>query len=135
MAKGQIKQKQATINQKNFEGMCYVQCTKEEICAILDIGEETLSRWCRDTYGMNFENTYKKYSQGGKMSLRRNMFRQSEHNPTMAIWLSKQHLGMRDSFPDEVNYTEINKGIQNIANLINNPVKERKEDEIEEDNE
>lgn len=135
MAKGQIKQKQATINQKNFEGMCYVQCTKEEICAILDVSDETLTRWCKDTYGMNFEGAFKKFSQGGKMSLRRNMFRQSEHNPTMAIWLSKQHLGMRDSFPDEVNYTEINKGIQNIANLINNPVKERKEDEIEEGNE
>jgi hypothetical protein len=37
--------------------------------------------------------------------------------------------------PVFVNADEINKGIQNIANLINNPVKERKEDEIEEDNE
>lgn len=28
----------------------------------------------------------------------------------------------------KMDYTEINKGIQNIANLINNPIKERKED-------
>lgn len=33
--------------------------------------------------------------------------------------------------PVFVNADEINKGIQNIANLINNPVKERKEDEID----
>lgn len=31
----------------------------------------------------------------------------------------------------KMDFTEINKGIQNIANLINNPVKERKEDEID----
>ena len=131
MAKGQKKQKQDTINQTNFEGMCNVQCTKEEICAILDVGDETLTRWCKATYGLNFEGAYKKFSQGGKMSLRRNMFKQAEKNPTMAIWLSKQHLGMRDSFPDEVNYTEVNKGIMNIANLINNPFKNRTENDIE----
>jgi hypothetical protein len=49
----------------------------------------------------------------------------------MAIWLGKQYLGQRDSFPDEVNYTEINKSIQNIASLINNPVKQRKEADID----
>ncbi len=31
----------------------------------------------------------------------------------------------------KMDFAEINKGIQNIANLINNPVKERKEDEID----
>ena len=29
------------------------------------------------------------------------MFRQAEKNPTMAIWLSKQHLGMRDNIEVE----------------------------------
>lgn len=124
MAKGQIKQKQATINQKQFEGMCYVQCTKEEMCAILDVGEETLSRWCRENYGMNFENAYKKYSQGGKMSLRRNMFRQAEHNATMAIWLSKQHLGMKDVVENQnIDMSKVDKlldSLENMADYVNN---------------
>lgn len=132
MAKGQIKQKQATINQSTFEGLCAIQCTKEEIYNIFNVSDTTLTRWCEETYGENFEGVYKKFSSTGKMSLRRNMFRQAEKNPTMAIWLSKQHLGMRDSFPDEVNYTEVNKGIMNIANLLNNPVKNRTEKSIEE---
>ncbi len=101
MAKGQIKQKQATINQRQFEGMCTIQCTKEEICNIFDVSDKTLTRWCEETYGLNFDGAYKKYSTGGKMSLRRNMFRQAEKNPTMAIWLSKQHLGMKDNIEVE----------------------------------
>lgn len=132
MAKGQKKQKQDTINAINFEGMCFIQCTKEEICNIFKVSDDTLTRWCKNEYGLNFEEAYKKFSSGGKMSLRRNMFKQAEKNPTMAIWLSKQHLGMRDSFPDEVNYTEVNRGIANIANLINNPVKNRTEKDVEE---
>lgn len=131
MAKGQIKQKQATINQSTFENLCAIQCTKEEISSVLNISEDTLERWCKETYNQNFAVVFAEKKQVGKMSLRRTQWRLAEKNPTMSIWLGKQYLGQRDSFPDEVNYTEINKGIQNIANLINNPVKERKEDEID----
>lgn len=131
MAKGQIKQKQATINRSTFENLCAIQCTKEEISSVLNISEDTLERWCKETYNQNFAVVFAEKKQVGKMSLRRTQWRLAEKNPTMSIWLGKQYLGQRDSFPDEVNYTEINKGIQNIANLINNPVKERKEDEIE----
>lgn len=97
MAEGQIKQKQATISKSSFEEMCNIQCTKEEICTILNVSDTTLTRWCKETYGDNFEGVYKKYSSGGKMSLRRTMFKQAEKNPTIAIWLSKQHLGMKDN--------------------------------------
>ena len=131
MAKGQIKQKQATINQSQFESLCAIQCTREEICAVLNVDDNTLIDWCKNTYGCDFRTIFAEKKQVGKMSLRRTQWRLAEKNPTMSIWLGKQYLGQRDSFPDEVNYTEINKGIQNIANLINNPVKERKEDEIE----
>lgn len=133
MAKGQIKQKQATIKQSTFEGLCAIQCTKEEICGVLGVSDKTLDEWCRTNYGENFSVIFAQKRQVGKMSLRRNMFRQAEKNPTMAIWLSKQHLGMRDSFPDEVNYTEVNKGIMNIASLINNPVKNRTEKDVEDE--
>lgn len=131
MAKGQKKQAQEKIDKELFEKFCAIQCTEEEIAGMFDVSVDTLERWCKNTYEQNFAEIYKIKSSKGKMSLRRNMFRQAEKNPTMAIWLSKQHLGMRDSFPDEVNYTEVNKGIMNIANLINNPVKNRTEKDIE----
>lgn len=101
MAKGQIKQKQATINQDIFEKLCAIQCTRDEVCAVLKISYSTLLRWCNETYGTDFETIYAEKKQVGKMSLRRTMFRQAEKNPTMAIWLSKQHLGMRDNIEVE----------------------------------
>ena len=101
MAKGQIKQKQATISQSTFESLCAIQCTKEEICAVLRVSDKTLDRWCETTYGKYFSEIFAEKKQIGKMSLRRTMFRQAEKNPTMAIWLSKQHLGMRDNIEVE----------------------------------
>ena len=54
MAKGQIKQKQDNIDKKQFESLCAIQCTKEEICSVLDVSEDTLSRWCKRIYKNDF---------------------------------------------------------------------------------
>lgn len=96
MAKGQIKQKQSTINQKQFESLCAIQCTEEEILSVLDVGKNTLIRWCKDTYGVDFGTIFKEKRQNGKASLRRNQFKLAETNPTMAIWLGKQYLGQKE---------------------------------------
>ena len=87
---------QNRINKDQFEKMCAIQCTKEEIANIFEVDADTLNTWCKKTYGDTFSVIYKNYADKGKMSLRRYMFKQAEKNPTMAIWLSKQHLGMRD---------------------------------------
>lgn len=102
MAKGQIKQKQANINQKQFESLCAIQCTEEEILAVLDIGKNTLIRWCKETYGVDFGTIFKEKRQNGKASLRRNQFKLAETNPTMAIWLGKQYLGQKDHTEQEI---------------------------------
>ena len=36
------------INQKQFESLCAIQCTQEEICNVLDVCDETLTRWCKE---------------------------------------------------------------------------------------
>ena len=85
------------INQEHFEGMCRIQCTKDEICGILDIDEVTLTKWCKKTYNLGFSDIYKKKSSTGKMSLRRQQFKSAENgNVTMQIWLGKQYLGQTD---------------------------------------
>ena len=122
---------QNRINKEQFEAMCGIQCTEKEIASIFCVDEDTLNTWCKKTYGGTFSDTYKIYSSTGKMSLRRVMFKQAEKNPTMAIWLSKQHLGMKD----KVEYTddglnEINKHISNIAELLNNPKPNRSEEDV-----
>lgn len=115
MAKGQIKQKQATINQSTFESLCAIQCTKEEICAVLDVSYSTLLRWCNETYGENFETIFSKKRENGKASLRRNQWKLAEKNPTLSIWLGKQYLGQKDIV--EVESTQLVK-VQELLNKI-----------------
>lgn len=85
------------IDKKLFENLCSIQCTKDEMCGILECHEETLTRWCHDTYGMGFSDIYKRKSVKGKASLRRMQFKSAEKgNVAMLIWLGKQYLGQKD---------------------------------------
>lgn len=131
MAKGQIKQKQSKINKILFENLCSIQCTKEEICSVLDVSEKTLNSWCKSEYGENFSLVFRKKREKGKSSLRRTQWKLAEKNSTMAIWLGKQYLNQRDHFENEFNFNDVNNNILNLANLINNPQPERKEEDIE----
>ena len=115
MAKGQIKQKQATIKQEMFESLCAIQCTKEEICAVLDVSDKTLDKWCKTNYGEGFSEIANKKREMGKSSLRRNQWKQAEKNPTMAIWLGKQYLKQRDNV--EVESTHLVK-VEELLNKI-----------------
>lgn len=96
MAKGQIKQKQATISKKQFEELCAIQCTQEEIASVLNVSRDTLMRWCINTYGTNFATIYDEKRMKGKASLRRSQFNLAKTNPTVCIWLGKQYLGQTD---------------------------------------
>lgn len=87
------------IDFKRFETLCKIQCTKYEICAVLDIDDKTLDRRVKEHYLTSFSETYKKYSEGGKTSLRRMLFIHAKKNPATAIFLSKNLLGYRDQ-PD-----------------------------------
>ena len=84
------------IDQEQFESLCEIQCTKEEICHVLKCDEKTLTRWCNDIYGESFSEVFIKESAKGKISLRRSMFKMAQSNTSMAIWLSKQYLNMRE---------------------------------------
>lgn len=84
------------IDFEDFEALCKIQCTREEIASFFDISVDTIERRCKSHYGANFAVVFKRFSAGGKISLRRSMFRMSETNVAMAIWLSKQHLGMTE---------------------------------------
>ena len=84
------------IDQEQFEKLCALQCTEEEICGWLDVCTETLNSWCKRTYKKSFSEVFKLKRGKGKISLRRNQFRLAETNASMAIWLGKQYLGQCD---------------------------------------
>ena len=81
------------INQNQFESLCAIQCTQEEICNVLDVTDKTLTRWCNEVYDLSFSEVYEQKRDIGRMSLRRNQFKLAEGgNTTMQIWLGKQVL-------------------------------------------
>ena len=116
MAKGQIKQKQDNIKQETFEGLCAIQCTREEICGVLNISKDTLLRWCKDTYGTDFETIYSQKKEKGKASLRRTQWKLAEKNTAMAIFLGKNYLGQKDVIETD-NKHEISK-VEELLNKI-----------------
>lgn len=85
------------IDQKQFENLCGLQCTKLEICGWFDITDKTLDSWCKRTYNKGFSEVYAQKREKGKISLRRAQFQLAEKgNATMLIWLGRQYLGQTD---------------------------------------
>lgn len=84
------------LDKEQFEKLCGLQCTKEEIAGYFDCSEDTIERWCKREYKESFAVVFGKKRVTGKISLRRSQFRMAETNPTMAIWLGKQYLGQAE---------------------------------------
>lgn len=103
------------ISQKQFEELCKIQCTKEEILSVLCVCEETLDKWCKNTYGTTFSGAFKEKREGGKMSLRRMQWNLAEKNATMGIWLGKQYLGQRDNLD-----IESDRAIEKLDEVLSN---------------
>lgn len=84
------------IDKEQFEKLCSIQCTEEEISGWFKCSVDTLNRWCKKEYNETFAEAYKKYAANGKTSLRRYQFKLAQTNASMAIWLGKQYLGQRE---------------------------------------
>lgn len=84
------------IKAEQFEYLCSIMCTEEDIAGVFQCSVDTICNWCKEHYGLTFSEVYKNFTAQGKMSLRRFQFKLAERNPTMAIWLGKQYLGQTD---------------------------------------
>ena len=84
------------IDQRQFENLCGLQCTLEEICDWFGVTDKTLNSWCKRTYSESFSEVFRQKRSTGKISLRRSQWRLAEKNASMAIWLGKQYLGQKD---------------------------------------
>jgi len=88
------------IDQGIFEGLCGIQCSKKEICQVLNITKRTLERWCKRTYDMTFVAVFNEKRVTGIISLRRHGFKLAETNAAVWIFHAKNILGMTDRIPD-----------------------------------
>ena len=88
--------KRIEIERREFEKLCGMQCTKEEIAGFFDVSEDTVERWVRRTYKAGFAEVWTAKSASGRASLRRTQFALAEKYPAMAIFLGKNYLGQSD---------------------------------------
>lgn len=107
------------IDQKAFESLCGLQCTKEEICGFFDLTDKTLENWCKRTYKAGFSEVFKQKRGLGKISLRRHQWRLAEKNAAMAIWLGRNYLGQKEE-PEEVAEVEDTAAFFDSAGLDEN---------------
>lgn len=112
------------IDKEQFEKLCALQCTLDEIAGFFRCSPDTVERWTKRVYKQGFAGIYKIHSAGGKMSLRRMQFRLAEKSAAMAIFLGKQYLGQRDSFADDA------RGDGRLAQLITGLQEARPEDDL-----
>ena len=84
------------IDHEQFEKLCGLQCTLDEIAGWFNCSPDTIERWCKRQYMTTFAEAFKKFSASGKISLRRFQFKLAERSAAMAIFLGKQYLGQRD---------------------------------------
>lgn len=95
------------IDKTQFEALCKIQCTQEEICSVLGVTDKTLTKWCKKTYKKYFSEVFKEKRQLGYMSLRRNMWSMARDSVPMSIFLAKNYLGMSDKNEQAIVFKDI----------------------------
>lgn len=92
------------IDEKQFADLVGLGCTQEEICWFFrdggkPISEDTLTRWCKSTFGMTFAEYCKQNRYAPlKIKLRQYQVALAEKNAAMAIFLGKNMLGQSDQY-------------------------------------
>ena len=84
------------IDRTQFEKLCALQCTLNEMAGFFECSNKTLERWCNDEYKKPFSEIFDEKRTLGKIALRRIQWRLAEKSPQMAIFLGKNYLGQKD---------------------------------------
>lgn len=71
-----------------------LQCTVEEVAAAADLDVEELDELLMDRLGAPAQKVREMEIQRGRLMLRQQLWDMSQKNPTMAIFLAKNYLGM-----------------------------------------
>ena len=112
------------IDLTEFEKLCALQCTLEEVCGWFGVQDDTLNKWCKENYeGRTFSEVFAEKRVAGKISLRRNMIQLASKNATMAIFLAKNWLGMTDNVEVKADTSLM----QSLLDAVSNKDSEKKE--------
>jgi hypothetical protein len=84
---------QRELDRRQFEGLCGMQCSVEELCGWFGCDEAALNAWCMDTYGEDFRSAFDRLAMMGRIALRRDQVAAAKKNVSMARHLEAQRAG------------------------------------------
>ncbi len=91
------------IDWKEFDKLCGLQCTLEEIAGWYNCCVDTIENRVKEEHSITFSEYFKQKRSSGKISLRRKQYETAmSGNPTMLIWLGKQYLKQTDKIVNEI---------------------------------
>lgn len=94
---------------RNFEILMGLPCvTEEAIAEVLRVDCDTMVKWIKKTYGVNFSELRTIKRQGCVTKLAAKQYEQAMRgNTTMLIWLGKQWLGQSDKVDQKIDLTNL----------------------------
>ena len=98
-----MARKRIDIDFTQMDKLLAMQATLKEVAFYFNCSEDTVERATKREKGMTFEQYRDIKKQGGLISLRRNIWQMSAKVPSVAIFLSKNYLGLTDKVENEVN--------------------------------
>lgn len=91
------------IDWEEFDKLCKIQCTLEEIAGWFNCSEDTIENRVKEMHGITFSEYFKQKRASGKISLRRKQFQTAQSgNVSMLIWLGKQYLNQSDKREENI---------------------------------
>lgn len=86
----------------SFENLCAINCTVDEIEAVLHTDQRTLDNWCMRTYNQCFSTVYKEYCKCGHASFRRDQMKLAKTNASVNIWVGKTMLKQQEPIQEMI---------------------------------
>ena len=93
------------LDEEEFKKLMRLHATITEVAGWFEVSAEAVDSACKRQFGMPFSECFKKFSAGGKISLRRAQWIAATErlNTSMLIWLGKQYLDQKDFVEHSVN--------------------------------
>lgn len=107
--KRKVKNKIPENSEDTIKRLLQIHCTIQEVAAFFEVDLDTVTKFCKNKFGITFNELSQRYQGQGKISLRRELWRNAIEKKDLKaqIFLAKNVLGMADKVeikPDDGNY-------------------------------
>lgn len=101
-----------------FKNLCGLQCTKAEMASFFGCSQYAIDKWCKETFdGKGYIDVWEEFSQVGKVSLRRMLWKLAEKDVRAALFLAKNYLALSDQ-PSQTYDNEAAESIKRLVEVI-----------------